>query len=82
MTWQQTIDDEKEDAYEEGYSQGISQGASQKAVEDARNFFANGASIELIAKSLKMSESEIRELTKDIVPEMEQTQSECRMHNA
>ena len=86
MTWQQTIDDEKEDAYEEGYSQGISQGisqgASQKAVEDARNFFANGASIELIAKSLKMSESEIRELTKDIVPEMEQTQSECGMHNS
>ena len=77
MTWQQTIDDEKEDAYEEGYTQGISQGASQKTVEDARNLFANGASIELIAKSLKMSESEILELTRDIVPEMEQSQSEC-----
>ena len=81
MTWQQTIDDEKDDAYEEGLSvgraEGLAQGASQKAVEDARNFFANGASIELIAKSLKMSESEIRELTKDIVPEMELAQSEC-----
>ena len=42
MTWQQTIDDEKEDAYEEGYSQGISQGASQKAVEDAENLLRMG----------------------------------------
>ena len=86
MTWQQTIDDEKEDAYEEGLSvgraEGLAQGASQKAVEAARNLFANGVSIEFIAKSLKMSESEIRELTKDIVPEMEQAQSECGMHNS
>ena len=79
----------REEGYKEGYSQGISQGitqgisqgisqgASQKAVEAARNLFANGASIELIAKSLKMSESEIQELTKDIVPEMELAQSEC-----
>ncbi len=87
MTWQQTIDDEKEDAYEEGRAEGISvgraeglaEGASQKAVEAARNLFANGASIELIAKSLKMTESEIRELTKDIVPKMEQAQCECGM---
>ena len=59
----------KQEGLEEGIELGISQGASQKAVEAARNFFANGASIELIAKSLKMSESEIRELTKDIAPE-------------
>ena len=63
----------------EAIEEGFSQGASQKAVEAARNLFANGASIELIAKSLKMSESEIRELTRDIVPEMEQSQSECGM---
>ena len=42
MTWQQTIDDEKEDAYEEGYTQGIAQGASQKAVEDAENLLRMG----------------------------------------
>lgn len=35
MTWQQTIDDEKEDAYEEGLAEGISQGIQQKAKEDA-----------------------------------------------
>ena len=60
----------KKNMREEGYEEGYSQGVSQKAVEDARNFFANGASIELIAKSLNMSECEIRELTRDIFPKM------------
>ena len=36
--------------------------------EAARNFFANGVSIELIAKSLKMTVDEVREITKDVVP--------------
>ena len=46
--------------------EGIKQGTQQKAVDAARAFFANGASIELIAKSLSMSEEEVRGLTKDI----------------
>ena len=33
-----------------------------KAVEDARSFYANGVSIELIEKSLHMTEEEIREI--------------------
>ena len=49
------------------------------SVEDARNLFANGVSIELIAKSLNMTESEIRELTRDIVPEMEQSQANSKL---
>ena len=48
--------------------EGISQGLRQKSEEAARNFYANGASIELIAKSLNMTEEEVRELTRDIVP--------------
>ena len=40
----------------------------QKTLEAARNFYANGVSIGLIAKSLTMTEEEVRELTKDIVP--------------
>lgn len=36
--------------------------------EDARNLYANGVSIELIAKSLKMTLDEVREITKDVVP--------------
>ena len=54
----------------------LAEGIQKKAVEDARSFFANGTSIELIAKSLNMSESKIRELTRDIVPEKKQTQCE------
>ena len=43
--------------------------AKQKQkTEAARNFYANGASIELIAKSLKMTIDEVREITKGVVP--------------
>ena len=42
--------------------EGLQQGAQQKAVEAARNFYANGASVELIARSLHMTEEQIREI--------------------
>lgn len=57
------------DIREEGREEGISLGIRQKAMEDARSFYANGVSIELIAKSLKMTVDEVRELTRDVVPE-------------
>ena len=53
--------------FESGKEAGISLGAEQKAVEDARSFYANGASIELIAKSLNMTPEQIKELVKDLV---------------
>ena len=34
----------------------------EKAEEDARSFYANGASIELIAKSLHMTEDQVKEI--------------------
>ena len=37
-------------------------GQEQKAIEDARAFYANGVSIELIAKSLKMTEEQVKEI--------------------
>ena len=40
----------------------------QKAIEDARSFYANGASIELIAKSLNMTEEQVKELVAQPVP--------------
>ncbi len=49
-------------AYENGLEQGIATGAQQKAVEDARNFYTNGVSIEIIAKSLGMSEEQVKEI--------------------
>ena len=50
-----------------GIQQGIQQGEEKKSIEDARNFYANGASIELIAKSLKMTEEQVKEIVKDVV---------------
>lgn len=43
--------------------------AENKAEEDARSFYANGASIELIAKSLKMTEEEVLRIVNEPVPE-------------
>lgn len=37
-------------------------GQEQKTIEAARAFYANGASIELIAKSLKMTEEQVKEI--------------------
>ena len=41
-------------------------GRQEKAIEDARSFYANGASIELIAKSLGMTKEEVKEIVKDV----------------
>ncbi len=41
---------------------GIEEGMQQKAVEDARSFYANGVSIEIIAKSLGMSKEQVKEI--------------------
>ena len=41
---------------------GMIQGAQQQAIKVAKNLHANGASIELIAKSLEMTEEEVREI--------------------
>ena len=48
--------------HEQGVAEGIVTGTQQKAKEDARSFYANGASIELIAKSLHMTEEQVREI--------------------
>ena len=67
MTWQQTIDDEKEDAYEEGYSQGISQGASQKAMEDAENFLRmNVLSFEQVSQGTGLTLDQVKEIAEKL----------------
>ena len=40
----------------------------QQSIEDAISFYANGASIELIAKSLHMTEEQVLEIVKETVP--------------
>ena len=44
------------------------EGERQARIEDARNLFANGVSIEIIAKSLNMTVEEVTEITKSVVP--------------
>ena len=60
-----------EEAYRDIRNDGYEEGSRQKAEEAARNLFTNGVSIELISKSLNMSEDEIQELTRDIVQKVE-----------
>ncbi len=45
--------------------EGIAEGERRKAIEDARSFYANGASLELIAKSLNMPLEQVKEIVKD-----------------
>ncbi|MBR1638663.1 MAG: hypothetical protein IJ688_04680, partial [Treponema sp.] len=54
-----------QEGYEEGKADGIAQGGQQKAIEDAKSFYANGVSVEIIAKSLGMSVEEVNALIKD-----------------
>ena len=42
------------------------EGAKKNAVENARNLYANGVSLEIIAKSLRMTQEEVEEIVKDI----------------
>ena len=43
-------------------AEAFKQGEEKKAIEAARSFYENGASIELIAKSLKMTEEQVQKI--------------------
>ena len=66
MTWEQTIEDEKEDAYEEGLAEGREagrvEGASQKAIEAAENLLREGISIETISKCIGLPMEQLQEI--------------------
>ena len=47
---------------QQGLQQGIEQGEKRRAIEDARNLYANKVPIETIAKSLKMTISEVQNI--------------------
>lgn len=51
---------EREKVYE--YDRGREEGAKQTAIENAHNFYANGVSVEIIAKSLGMTEEQVKEI--------------------
>ena len=53
-------------ARREGIAEGIEQGARETAIENAKNFYKNGVSKEIIAKSLNMSLDEVDALLEGI----------------
>ena len=53
---------------EAGIARGLARGEEKKAIEVIRNLDANGASIELIAKSMKMTEEQVKEIINNPVP--------------
>ena len=55
------------DSIMEGRREGRIEGAQQKTIEAAKNFYANGASYELISKSLGMTIDQVKEIVKDVV---------------
>ncbi len=57
--------DIKKAAREEGIAVGLLQGQQEKAIEDARSFYANGVSIELIAKSLNMTVERVKKIVSE-----------------
>lgn len=62
-SYEEDIAAQREEAKEEG----LEQGAQQKAIEDAKSFYANGASYEIISKSLGMTIEQVKEIVKDVV---------------
>lgn len=51
-------------ATERGKDEGLKQGMAQQKIEDAINLYKNGVSLELIAKSLKMTVEEVEKIVK------------------
>ena len=53
---------------QEGREEGRAEGREEKAVEDARSFYANGVYIDIIAKSLNMTEEQLKEIVSEPSP--------------
>ncbi|MBR6296468.1 MAG: hypothetical protein IKR40_08345 [Treponema sp.] len=74
MTWQQTIDEEKDIAFEEGVkhgieqgiAQGIERGAEEKALEDAENLLRKGIPIETISECIGLPLEQVRQIAQSL----------------
>ena len=71
MEWERQrvydYEDGKAAGMELGMELGMENGKEAKAREDALSFYENGVSVEIIAKSLKLSEEKVREIIKQNV---------------
>ena len=62
MEWERQRVYDYEDGKAAGMELGMENGKEAKAREDAIGLFENGVSIEIIAKSLKLSEEKVKEI--------------------
>ncbi|MBP5359747.1 MAG: hypothetical protein J6Y69_11275 [Treponema sp.] len=62
MTWQQTIDEEKEISYEEGRTEG----KSEKAIEDAENFLKADVDPETVAKCIGLPLEQVLQIKENL----------------
>ena len=62
MTWQQTIDEEKDIAFEEGVKHGIERGEEKKAMESAENLLLEGDSPEKVARCIGLPLEQVRQI--------------------
>ena len=61
------------DGIAQGIAQGISQGIEKDALENARNFFINGVSFEIVRDSIKaLSEDKLREIYNEVMASKEE----------
>ena len=63
MEWERQRTYDREAGREEGFAEG----SQHKALEDARNFLANGVSPEIVAKSIGMELSEVMALKEEVL---------------
>lgn len=56
-----------EDEMYEMFDRIESRGEQRKAIEDVKSFYANGVSVELIAKSMNMTIEQVQDIVKDVV---------------
>ena len=62
MTWQQTIDEEKEISYEEGRTEG----KSEKAIEGTENFLRVNIDPETIARCMGLSLEQVLQIKENL----------------
>ena len=74
MTWQQTIDEEKDISFEEGkeegvklgLEQGIERGAEEKALESAENLLREGISLETISRCIGLPLERVKQIAQSL----------------
>ena len=68
MTWQQTIDEEKDIAFEEGRAEGREEGREEGRIEAVENFLREGDSLERDCWFLKKNCWQLSSMARGTIP--------------